>query len=145
MMEIKVVIGLDEATTNLLEGFKDLLVQAVGALALGQIDRLKPFECVGEEEHKEDEKPREKADIKPEIEEKPQVKESPQAKEVKEEKTQKDVTLEDIRCIARTLADENRQDEYKSILAKYGYAKVNQIEKDNYSVIYDEMAELVEA
>lgn len=142
MMEIKVVIGLDEATTNLLEGFKDLLAQAVGALALGQISQLKPFECVGEEEHKEDEKPQEKADIKPEIEEKPQAKE---VKEVKEEKPQREVTLEDIRCIARTLADENRQDEYKAILAKYGYAKVNQIEKANYSVIYEEMAKLVEA
>lgn len=55
----------------------------------------------------------------------------------------KEITLEDIRTIARKLADEGRQSEYKPILNKYGYAKVNNIEEFNYQVIYDEMSALV--
>lgn len=52
-------------------------------------------------------------------------------------------SLEDIRVIARKLADSNRQKEYKPILEKYGYAKVNLINAKDYDVIYDEMKKLV--
>ena len=64
---------------------------------------------------------------------------------VKEEASEevKHATLEDIRSIARLLADSNRQKEYKPILEKYGYAKVNLIEEKDYDAIYAEMSKLV--
>lgn len=62
--------------------------------------------------------------------------------EIHEEET-KHASLEDIRMIARKLADEGRQKEYKPILEKYGYAKVNLIEEKDYDDIYSEMSKLV--
>lgn len=63
--------------------------------------------------------------------------------EVKIEVETYHATLEDIRGIARKLADSGRQGEYKVILEKYGYAKVNLIEEKDYDAIYSEMVELV--
>lgn len=59
------------------------------------------------------------------------------------EKSIKKISLDDIRAIARKLADAGRQKDYKPILEKYGYAKVNLIEEKDYSAIYSEMSALV--
>ena len=59
------------------------------------------------------------------------------------EESTKKISLDDIRAIARKLADAGRQKDYKPILEKYGYAKVNLIEEKDYSAIYSEMSALV--
>lgn len=61
----------------------------------------------------------------------------------KPEESIKKISLDDIRAIARKLADAGRQKDYKPILEKYGYAKVNLIEEKDYSAIYSEMSALV--
>lgn len=61
----------------------------------------------------------------------------------KPEESVKKISLDDIRAIARKLADAGRQKDYKPILEKYGYAKVNLIEEKDYSAIYSEMSALV--
>lgn len=72
-----------------------------------------------------------------------EVKVEPTKEEPEAVEEVKHATLEDIRSIARSLADSNRQKEYKPILEKYGYAKVNLIEEKDYDAIYAEMSELV--
>lgn len=52
-------------------------------------------------------------------------------------------TKDDIRLIARELADASRNSEYKPILAKYGYEKVNQIKDEHVEAIYTEMKALL--
>lgn len=76
---------------------------------------------------------------------KEEAKEVVEAKVIEEPKAEEvhHASLEDIRVIARKLADSNRQKEYKPILEKYGYAKVNLINAKDYDAIYDEMKKLV--
>ncbi|MCM1130108.1 MAG: hypothetical protein NC310_00395 [Roseburia sp.] len=81
-------------------------------------------------------------------------KESKEAKKVISEPVEKEVPtspekprpigLEDIRIIARKLADAGRQAEYREILKDCGYEKVNQIQEKDYLRIYTEMLTLVD-
>ncbi len=73
-----------------------------------------------------------------------EVKEAKAEEEVVEDTPEaKKATLEDIRVIARKLADAGRQEDYRPILKKYGYAKVNLIEEKDFDAIYAEMSTLV--
>lgn len=123
-MEVKVVISLDERTASLLEN----LINALGSHIVQQIA---PVEALPSEEPKLVWPAEEQAN-------------APiyRANGPKEEKPTAD--LNSIRTIARKLADEGRQTEYKEILKDFGYEKVNQIKEEDYQAVYDEMAALVE-
>lgn len=142
-MEVKVVFSLDNSDTSMLA---DLLA----VLAKGQISSLKKevelevTEAPAEEKVEAPKKKEKKTKkVEAEAEEakvEPQVEATVEAEPVEDVKH---ATLEDIRTIARKLADEGRQKEYRPILEKYGYAKVNLIEEKNFDAIYNEMIQLV--
>lgn len=88
-----------------------------------------------------------KQDIKKVVEPNKKVEETIEDTPSAEVETTKDVvethTKDDIRLIARELADASRNSEYKPILAKYGYEKVNQIKDEHIEAIYTEMKALL--
>lgn len=88
-----------------------------------------------------------KQDIKKVVEPNKKVEETIEDAPSAEVETTKDVvethTKDDIRLIARELADASRNSEYKPILAKYGYEKVNQIKDEHIEAIYTEMKALL--
>lgn len=122
-MEVKVVVSFDERTASLL----DNLISALNGRRVQENQPTIAFKEKEDEVIKDDLKPVLKTPVEPK---EPEIKE-------------KKATLEDIRSIARSLADAGRQEEYRVILKKYGYAKVNSIEEDNYQVIYEEMSTLL--
>ncbi|MGM9969814.1 MAG: hypothetical protein ACI35S_05395 [Anaeroplasma sp.] len=155
-MEVKVIINLGECDAPI---FKELLA----VIAKGQITQKSESTELDDKKwmHAEivDEEKSSKKTSKSKTKKTDAVvstdtvegKDSITMEEVKAEEPVKDETsdevkhasLENIRAIARSLADANRQKEYKPILEKYGYAKVNLIEEKDYDAIYAEMSKLV--
>lgn len=123
-MEVKVVVSFDERTASLLDNL-------ITALNSRKVQEIQPTIALKEEDTpvvKESNKPALKTPSEP----------------IKTETKVKPATLEDIRSIARKLADVGRQEEYRVILKKYGYTKVNNIEEADYQDIYEEMSALVQ-
>lgn len=120
-MEVKVVVSIDDRTASLLEN----LINALGVKVQNCITAPAPAE---EKEDKEEEKTVGKN----------------VAIEKKATNPTKVIGLEHIRGIARHLADNGRQAEYREILKHYGYEKVNQIKEEDYVRIYNDMFDLVD-
>lgn len=136
-MEVKIIFSLGDSDTPVLK-------ELIAVLAKGQLTQEEPampFEVV--EDNSKKVAKTEKAE--PVVTEK--VEEPEKAEPKVEAKTESvkvnDVTLDDIRSIARKLADDGRQNEYKPILKKYGYAKVNLIQEEHFAAIHSEMAALI--
>ncbi len=127
-MEVKVVVSIDDCTASLLENL-------INALGNKIVQKTVPVATFPTEEETEV-APWPKAPTKPNSES--------AAPQVEKDKQIKPIGLEDIRGIARQLADNGRQAEYREILKHFGYEKVNQIKEEDYVAIYKEMIDLVD-
>ena len=125
-MEVKVVVSIDDRTASLLEN----LIDALGSKIVQKTASVAP-QPAGEDKVVEEKGKSTKKVIS-------------EPKETKESGSTKPIGLEDIRAIARQLADAGRQAEYREILKDCGYEKVNQIQEKDYLRIYTEMLTLVD-
>ncbi len=127
-MEVKIVVSIDDRTASLLENL-------INALGNKIVQKPVPVATFPTEEETEV-APWPKAPAKPNSE--------PLKPQAEKDKQVKPIGLEDIRGIARQLADNGRQAEYREILKHFGYEKVNQINEEDYVSVYKEMLDLVD-